>query len=249
MFKGTFKETTVFSTIIDVNKELITDGNLKLHGNGIGMNSIDANHICLCDFNLDKIMFDEFLCDELVNIGININSLSKVLKCSSCKESLTLELEDCDSSSLQLKFGKNQNTTFEINLIDLDIEEIDLSHLEYGNSICLKFDKFASIIKDLQIIGENVTISCKENKINFITEGDMGNLNIELEQSDIKDISINEEYSDMFSLKYLNSFTKAVHLSEYITIYFKNETPMSFDISLDPEEKSYLRYFLAPKIQ
>ena len=249
MFKGTFKKSSTFSTVIDVIKDFITDGNLKFHGSGIGMNSIDANHICLCIFNISKNLFSDFLCDELVRIGVNINSLSKILKCSFNKETLTIYLEDCESSQLQLQFGEKPTAIFEINLIALDIEEKDLSHLEYDNMVCIKFEKFASIIKDLQIIGETTVITCEHNKLVFSTEGDMGNLNIELQEEDIKEITINEKYSEMFSLKYLNSFIKGSGLNEYITIYFKKETPLMFDISLEMDDESYLRFFLAPKIQ
>ena len=248
MFKATFKDDKQFSNIINVIKDLINDTKIYITGNGLHMSTMDANHICLCKFNLDRDLFSEFLCDEKAEIGFNINIVSKILNCSSNIDSLSLELENEDSDKIKIYFTGDYSMTFNINLINLEnsIQNIDDSN--YNNCIKLESKKFNTIIKDLQIIGDTIELICENNNIIFKTTGDNGELEIKLIEDDTINIQNNESYSDKFSLVYLSTFTKALAVSNFVTLKLLNNSPMIVEFYINETEMSYLKFYLAPKI-
>jgi len=248
MFKATFKDNKQFTNVVNVIKDLINDTTLYITGNGIHMSTMDANHICLCKFNLDRDLFSEFICDEKAEIGLNINIISKILNCSSNINSLSLELENEDSDKMTFYFTGDYQMSFNINLINLENSTHNIDDSNYNNYIKLESKKFNSIIKDLQIIGDIVELICENNNIIFKTSGDSGDLEIKLIEDDIIDIQNNESYSDSFSLVYLNTFTKALTVSNFVTLKLLNNSPMIVEFYINETEISYLKFYLAPKI-
>ncbi len=64
---------------------------------------MDASHVSLCALALEKKGFDHFRCDRTRALGLNLVSMSKVLKCSGNDDSVTLKAED-EGDELSLLF-------------------------------------------------------------------------------------------------------------------------------------------------
>lgn len=248
MFKATFTNNKDFIYIINVIKDIISDTILYITGNGIHMSTMDANHICLCKFNLDKQLFSEFICDDKAEIGLNINFISKILNCSSNTNNLSLELENEDSDKMQLYFTGDYDMIFNINLMHLENNINNIDDSNYSNCIKMESKKFNSIIKDLQIIGEDIDLQCIDNNIIFKTDGDDGELEIKLDKKNVISIENNECYSDKFSLSYLNTFTKALPISNNMTLKLSNNKPMIIEFYINESINSFIKFYLAPKI-
>ena len=249
MFKATFKDNTILPNVLNIIKGLINDTTLQLYGKGISMNTMDGNHICLCKFNLNKDLFSEFLCEEKMNIGLNINTFSKILNCSSNINNLSLELENEDSDKMQICLKGDYEMLFNINLIYLENISNNIDDSKYNNQINIDSKKFNSIIKDLQIIGEDTIIICENNQLIFKTSSDTGELEIKLNEDDINSIENNESYSDSFSLTYLNSFTKAINLSNSVIIKLYKEHPIIIEFYIDELHTSFVKFYLAPRMK
>ena len=82
-FTSTSTNTKQIYYFFEILKDITAHANINLYSDGIGISSIDSNHVCLVTFNIHKDQFIDFKCDEAFRIGIHIQILCKILKCSS----------------------------------------------------------------------------------------------------------------------------------------------------------------------
>ena len=64
---------------------------------------MDTSHVSLCVLLLRNDGFDHFRCDRNISLGLNMKSVSSILKCASNDDSITLKAEDA-GDSLNLMF-------------------------------------------------------------------------------------------------------------------------------------------------
>jgi proliferating cell nuclear antigen len=67
------------------------------------MQAMDNSHVALVAVKLDKDGFRSYRCDHPMPLGVNLTSLTKVLKCSKDDDVVTLKAED-NADVLNLKF-------------------------------------------------------------------------------------------------------------------------------------------------
>jgi proliferating cell nuclear antigen len=103
MFVSKLKEGTLLKKLIESIKELVTDINLEVSSNGISLQAMDSSHVALVTLNLTSEGFEEYRCDKQMTLGVNISSLSKVMKCAGNDDSIILRA-DSDPSSLNIQF-------------------------------------------------------------------------------------------------------------------------------------------------
>jgi len=65
--------------------------------------AMDASHVSLCQLNLRSDGFDHFRCDRTLSLGLNLTNFSKILKCASNDDIVTLKAED-EPDTLTLMF-------------------------------------------------------------------------------------------------------------------------------------------------
>lgn len=75
-------------------KDLVTDGNFECDEEGIRLQAMDNSHVALVSVNLKSEGFTEFRCDRPITLGVNIASLTKVLKCAKDDDEVALTATD-----------------------------------------------------------------------------------------------------------------------------------------------------------
>ena len=71
------------------------------------LQAMDNSHVALVSLNLDKDAFSEFRCDRDMTLGMNLGSLTKIIKCANNDDSCKLSAsEDADTLNLQFQ-GKS----------------------------------------------------------------------------------------------------------------------------------------------
>ena len=75
-------------------KDLVTDGNFDCDEEGIRLQAMDNSHVALVSVNLKTEGFADFRCDRPITLGVNIASLTKVLKCAKDDDEVTLAASD-----------------------------------------------------------------------------------------------------------------------------------------------------------
>jgi len=75
-------------------KELVTDANFECNEEGINLQAMDNSHVALVSVLLQATGFKRYRCDRPMPLGVNLTSLTKVLKCAKDDDECTLKAAD-----------------------------------------------------------------------------------------------------------------------------------------------------------
>lgn len=218
---------------------------------------MDQAHVCLVTMTLRAQAFEIYRCDRPLSMGINLSSFSKILRCAGNDDSVKIVADDSGPDCAEFIFenaAADRVAHFELKLMDIDSDTMNVpDDSEYQAIISMPSAEYRRVFTDLAIIGDTISIDVTKNNACFSVEGDIGNGSLSLQQSDsVNDktpvtINVNDPVKMTFPGKYLNMFTKAVPISDSVTLCIQDGNPLAIEFSL-PEEAGFVRYFLAPKI-
>uniref|UniRef100_A0A4X2MBR6 DNA sliding clamp PCNA n=1 Tax=Vombatus ursinus TaxID=29139 RepID=A0A4X2MBR6_VOMUR len=241
---------------LEALKDFINEACWDISSGGVNLQSMDSSHISLVQLTLRSEGFDTYRCDRNLDMGVNLTSTSKILKCASNEDIITLRAED-NADTLALIFeAPNQEkvSDYEMKLMDLDVEQLGIPEQEYSYVVKMPSGEFARICRDLSHIGDAVVISCAKDGVKFSASGELGSGNVKLSQTSNVDkeeeavtIEMNEPVQLTFALRYLNFFTKATPLSPTVTLSMSADVPLVVEYKI--ADMGHLKYYLAPKIE
>lgn len=201
--------------------------------------------------------FDLFRCDRPLSLGINLSSFSKILKCADSNDSVKIVADDSGADSAEFIFENetaDRVAHFELKLMDIDSDHLSIpENSDYQAIINMPTAEYRRIFSDLSIIGDTISIELTKNNACFSVTGDIGSGSLNLAQTEAADdkpavtINVKEPVKMTFPGKYLNTFTKAVPISDTVTLCVQDGNPLAIEFAL-PDEMGFVRYFLAPKI-
>eukprot|EP00178_Gracilaria_changii_P025542 TRINITY_DN78693_c0_g1_i1.p1 TRINITY_DN78693_c0_g1~~TRINITY_DN78693_c0_g1_i1.p1 ORF type:complete len:280 (+),score=56.50 TRINITY_DN78693_c0_g1_i1:277-1116(+) len=257
MFEAKLSDSTTIKRVLDAIKDLIDQANFDCSADGLSLQAMDTPHVCLTTMTLRSQAFEVYRCDRPLSMGINLSSFSKILKCAGPKDSVKIVANDEGADCAEFIFeneSADRIAHFELKLMDIDSEHLSIPEdSDYEAIISMPSQEYRRIFSDLSIIGDTITIEITKNTACFSVEGDIGNGSLNLAQSESADdknavtINVKEPVKMTFPGKYLNTFTKAVPISDFVTLCLTDGNPLAIEFSL-PEEAGFVRYFLAPKI-
>ncbi|XP_020591927.1 proliferating cell nuclear antigen [Phalaenopsis equestris] len=247
---------SLLKKVIEAIKDLVTDANFDCSATGFSLQAMDSSHVALVALLLRSEGFEHYRCDRNISMGMNLNNMSKMLKCAGNDDIITIKGDDgSDTVTFMFESPKQDKISdFEMKLMDIDSEHLGIPEAEYHAIVKMPSSEFARICKDLSSIGDTVVISVTKEGVKFSTRGDIGTANIVCRQNKTVDkpeeatiIEMNEPVSLTFALRYLNSFTKATSLSEAVTMSLSSELPLVIEYKI--ADMGYIRFYLAPKIE
>lgn len=98
MFEAKFEKAAVLKKIIDAISALVKDAKFECTQSGICLRSMDGSHISLVALVLRADGFLDYNCKKNLVLGINLESLAKVLKSAGNDDIVTIKSEyDGDS--------------------------------------------------------------------------------------------------------------------------------------------------------
>lgn len=163
---------------------------------------MDNSHVALVAVNLKSEGFVKYRCDRPMPLGVNLTSLTKVLKCAKDDDICTLKaLDDADilnltyegKSTCDLLAHRSLLTTYldsdriaeyDMKLMDIDADSLGIPDTEYDARVTMPSAELARIVRDLQQLGESVRIEVSKEGVRFAAEGEAANGNVLLKQTD-----------------------------------------------------------------
>lgn len=94
MFEAKLTQGSLLKKILDAIKDLVPSANWECSQNGISVQAMDSSHVSLVSISLSNEGFDPFRCDRNVILGMDTGTLSKILKCASNDDSVTVRAEE-----------------------------------------------------------------------------------------------------------------------------------------------------------
>lgn len=240
------KEADVFRKIISCLKDLITDsGEFIFDERGLSMQSTDTSKVVMIDILLEQEGFLKYeLETEELKLPLNFVNFNEILKLSKSAQIGMVHKTDSEKVTLKLTEHNNKKVQFNMNLVTVDKEQLEVGEIDYNVSVYVDASEFQKSIKDLSAFGKKCRMTVTGNELTFSVTGDAGDGEIcvtdaEIEYSDTTDES--KEFSGIFNVKYLNFFAKA-GLSNEIVLKFSDNAPFCFEYQFD---HGYARFYLS----
>eukprot|EP00386_Alphamonas_edax_P014813 GDKI01045336.1.p1 GENE.GDKI01045336.1~~GDKI01045336.1.p1 ORF type:complete len:271 (+),score=100.59 GDKI01045336.1:35-814(+) len=257
MFEARLTQGTILKKVFDAIKELCTDVNIDCNESGMGMQAMDSSHVALVSMTLRDTAFDHYRCDRAMSLGMNVNSVSKILKICGNDDVVTMKAED-EGDNIQFTFENNEQdriSDFELKLMDIDSEHLGIPETDYKVMMKLPSSEFQKIVRDMSNFGDTMTVACTKEGVKFTVSGDIGTGNVMLKpKSDSTNedenvtVDVSEPVTLAFALRYFQYFVKATPLNGFVQIQMSPDVPLVIEYPLGNPDTGFLRFYLAPKI-
>eukprot|EP00834_Sanchytrium_tribonematis_P002181 NODE_62_length_26495_cov_0.832853.p13 type:complete len:261 gc:universal NODE_62_length_26495_cov_0.832853:26179-25397(-) len=257
MLEARFAKGGEFKKIFEAIREIVNEGNFDCSQSGIAMQAMDSSHVALVALMLRAEGFEPFRCDQPMSLGMSFVTLTKILKCASNDDSITMFSESDKTDKLGLIFEDTKNdkvSEYEVKLITLDSEHLSIPDQKFQAQVSMSSSEFQKIIRDLGSLGETIYVDVDKGAITFRTSGSDGSGTIKLkppseldEDASPLDIDLDAPVSLGFSTKYLANVTKATPLSNTVKLSLMDGSPMLVEYVM--EDVGYIRFYLAPKLE
>jgi proliferating cell nuclear antigen len=244
----------VFSSLFQHIKLFTEHINITFSDEKMYLQTMDGSRVSIVEMNLPNSWFDEYtINNSAITMGVQANVLFKVLNCRDKDQIIHLEYE-ADSDKLCIHFTSENKQSFdkhfEINLIDLDVELLEIPSFDSNTDISVPSSYFAGIITQLQIFGDTIEFECSEEKVQLISHSvDSGKMKVDIDVDELTGYSITEGevMKISFSLSRIHNICNYHKLSKEMDIILTHDYPMKIIYKLDEEDASMV-FYLAPKI-
>jgi len=256
MFEAKLIKGGILKKILDAIKDLLNEATFDCSEAGVQLQAMDNSHVSLVSLNLRSEGFDKFRCDRNLSMGMNLASLTKVLRCANNDDIITMKAQD-NADVVTFVFESTSGdriSDFDMKLMNLDQEHLGIPETDYACIVKMPSSEWARIVRDLSGVGESIVIACTKQGVKFSSTGNIGSGNVKLAQSSSADdektavhIDLQEPVTLTFASRYLNNFAKAAGLSDQVVLSMSPEVPLVVEFKI--EDIGYIRYYLAPKIE
>ena len=210
----------------------------------INIQILDESHVSLLDIKFKGEWFSEYIFIKNETFSINNNVFNKLLHLYTIGSTLECCLND-DKFDVSFLHSM-QNKYFTIHLIDIE-KDILSSENETDLDFSIKTKLLDKYINDIATFGEEIEISCKNDKLYLSSNNEEGKITIEIENKNMDSFNVVDDYnaSFKFCLKYIQYITKLKIVFDVTHIYLNENLPImiTFD-NIDIE----IKYYIAPKI-
>merc|ERR1712166_708165 len=155
-------------------------------------------------------------CDRPSSLGMNVDSLSKILKICGPNDQLKLKYaNDSDTGNFQCETSEEDRIAdFELKLMQIESEHMEIPEQEYKVVAKLPSSEFLKICRDLKEFGETMQIQASKDGIRFSVAGDVGTGNVVLKPREAEKpedrvaLTVHEAVTATFALRYLVTLPK-----------------------------------------
>lgn len=177
-FEATLEKGAFWKKVVEAMKDLVSEANFECTGQGISIQSVDVSHVALVSLTLGSRGFDTYSCHRNQILGVNLNNLSKLLKVTDDKDSLTLRHpEDSDALTIESQDGTGKRSiefTLKLMEIEQDAMGVPDTDMDYKAVLSMPSDVFAKTCRDMATFGDNMSIDISKESVKFQAAGDLG---------------------------------------------------------------------------
>ena len=228
---------------VDMISELVTEVKVKVSEFGLSITAMDPANVSMVGFKLPKSVFSQFE-SENTTLGINLDSLKKILKRAGAGSSLIMERKE---NLLGIQIQDKIKRSFDLSLIDIESEDIDfdakVGRMEFTARVELDSIDFIDVVEDAIVVADACAFIIKDGKFIIEAKG----LNSARAEFSGDEAKINaENCKSRYSLEYLQKFLKGAKVSDKTLIAFADDHPLRLDFSSNGMSVSFI---LAPRVE
>merc|ERR1712186_303836 len=250
------QQAVLLKKVVDAMKDLCKDVNFDCSEKGLQVQSMDSSHVALVSLLLRESAFSEFKCDRPMSLGMNVDSLGKILKMCGPNDSLKVRWQnDADTVSFQCESGDDDRISdFDLKLMQIESEHMEIPEQHYKVVARMPSAEFQKICRDLKEFGETMQVKASKEGITFSVQGDIGAGNVMLKPREAEkpeervSLTVHEPVTATFALRYLVTFAKAAPLCGTVELGLGPDAPLLVKYDLETGDNGFMQFYLAPKI-
>ncbi len=239
------------STIVDEAVFNATSG-------GISFRAMDPSHVALIDIQWSNAAFEQYSCDSEIIFAVRVDELLKMLKRADKDESLEVRMgmdEKQESMPVDLlalsftKYNAKRSREYKLRLLEVgSTQSTPLPKLSFATKVNMSLKALIDALKDVEVVSEQVTITCSSNAIRFEGKGDAGKASVTFEQDEeVREINTNTESRSTYSIEYLMDIVNAVDDAESVVLEYSSKMPLRLEFVMP--FMCRIHYYLAPRVE
>ena len=236
-------DAKLFRQSIDAMVDLIKDAEFIVNEYGVSLKAIDAAQIAMVIFNMPKDVFEKFEITGTTKLGVNLPSLSSILKRARNNDKLALKVKD---KRLNIILSGDSVRSFSINLLDLSSNEMPNPDINFDATIKMKANNLIEGVKDASLFSTYLLFSVDSKAFKINAKGPQGDLEnkTELDSKQIVEKEVKKEATAMFSIEYLQNILKGASPEADVELNIKTNAPLKVHYKIS---NAILEFFLAPR--
>lgn len=238
-------QASAIKAVFEVLKDIINDVNVYFTAAGVHILTLDTARVTLVHMTLGSENFEEYQCPADMVAGLNMGNMYKLLKSISGADTLVMRMENRDYIDLLIENPvKKSSTNFKLKLLDINEDILGLPDISMNVVTTLPAIDFQRIARDMGNLASEMSIVRDQNKLTISCNGDFADQTTVIELPETVDRT-----GGIFSLKYVNLFTKATNMCASVQLMqdSSNENmPIVFRYTI--ANLGDLRFYLAPKM-
>ena len=126
-------------------------GTWDCDASGLKLQSMDSAHVCLVSVSLEAEGFDKFRCERAISLGVDMDSMGKVMRCAAKDDIITLSAANASPDTLKFTFeaaDQERVSEYEMKLMTLEEEHLAIPDTEYTATVRVRH----SLIRDILIM-------------------------------------------------------------------------------------------------
>jgi proliferating cell nuclear antigen PCNA len=245
-----------FCAMFNNIKTIVDDISIVFSADKLFIQGMDKGRVYLFEIRLLSGWFShyELLGNNPITISMKTSVFATILKTREKKQTLSITFNNTDQDNLQINLisdiSDEYNKDFVMPLIDVNMDILDTGDTEYDCEFSLPSATMATLMGQLKDFGEDCSFECSEEKIQLCAYGGSnGTMRVTIPIEDIYEYSINEgdRLQIMYGIGNLYDICKC-KLSDEVSFALHKEQPLKIIYYLDNESESYMRFFIASKV-
>jgi proliferating cell nuclear antigen len=237
-------QASALRSTFEVLKDILNDINIYFKPSGVYVTTLDTARTSLVDMFLDADNFEEYHCesDEII-AGINISNTFKLLKTITNNDVLTISINSKEYMDIEIiSEAKKTSTKFQLKLLDINESRIEVPDVKMASVTNLPSADLQRLCRDMSNIGTDIEITRIGKELKLKCEGDFAN-----QETSIECIEETQELKGLYSLRYLNIFTKATSMCATVQI-MQEEGNRFLILKYNVANLGELKFYLATKV-
>ena len=239
---ATIQASAIKSTF-EVLKDILNDVNIYFKPDGMYIVTLDTARTSLVDMFLSADNFEEYECEQEIIAGINVSNTFKLLKSISNTDVLILSIDCREYMHIEIHSEvKKTCTKFDLKLLDINENQIEVPSMNMTTITPMPSSDFQRICRDMFNIGNDIEITRTGNIMKLYCSGDFAN-----QETTIQCIEESPEISGVYSLRYMNIFTKATGMCSTVQIMQEDQNRFLI-LKYNVANLGDLKFYLATKV-
>lgn len=260
---GSKKKAQIFAAIFQNLNKFTVDVNIILKEDEFYIQGMDSSHCAMFEIVLKKEWFEDYQNGIDTVIGVNSQILYKIFSTRQENQIVVLEYNQESGERLDICFKNLEKTEnefqkeFSVPLIEIDSELLAIPEIDYDICLNINSKSLSTIVSQLEIFDDVVTVDYnKENDSNVLSlkgNGDNGKIKIILKDDKVNNLNefvVNNdvEMELSYSIKYISYFCSFSKVCQSVDLNLKESMPMVVHYKIEDSNNSYIKFYLAPKI-